>query len=304
MEQKTVKKGRYHVLRRIGRGNRGEVFLVEDTTSGQQVALKLFGANASLLSSLQQDSLCCFDDEVKTVTGLCHPNILPLLDSGEEGINGTPFIVMPYCPEGSLAAWLQDKENCKALSFQDVAYIVRQAADALQYAHEHAVIHQNVKPSNFLFNGDAGFHCLMLSDFHMTSFLPKSSSAELSAVGSPLYMAPEQWKGQPVVATDQYALAVMTYLLLTGRPPFQGEELRDAHSNIPPALPSSINPIISQGIDAVLLRALEKEPGERFATISAFASAFEQIIQPMAAPAMVTPIPTTKLSADWDASGG
>ncbi len=303
MEREIVNNGRYHVLRRIGQGDRGEVFLVEDTTSGQPVALKLFGALAPLLSHFQHDALSCFDEKVKAVTGLRHPNILPVLDFGEE--SGTPFVVMPYCAEGPLAAWLQDKENCKALSFQDVAYIVRQAADALQYAHEHAVIHQHVQPSNFLFNGDAGFYCLMLSDFHITGFLPKASTTGLSVVGSPLYMGPEQWKGQVVVASDQYALAVMTYLLLTGRPPFQGdaEQLRDAHSNILPALPSTINPILSQGIDAVLLRALEKEPDKRFTTISAFADAFERIIQPMAAPAMVTPVPTTKLSAGWDTSG-
>ena len=104
-------------------------------------------------------------------------------------------------------------------------------------------------------------------------------------------MAPEQWDGHAVPASDQYALAVMVYQLLTGRPPFQGdpEQLMHEHINTPPALPSTINPTLSQGIDAVIARALAKQPGDRFVTISAFASAFQRTIQPMTAPAMVIP---------------
>jgi eukaryotic-like serine/threonine-protein kinase len=294
LKQETLKQGRYRVLSLIGRGPISEVYLVEDMWIGQQVALKCLWVNAPPPASQQSTALSFFDYKVKTIARLDHTNILPILDYSEESTNEVlnPYVVMPYCPEGSLANWLKNGENYNTLSLQDVASIVHIIADALQDAHEHDVLHLKVNPSNILINRGTGFQGLMLSDFLMTSLVSDSGEVGLTNANSPIYTAPEQWKDKPVVATDQYALAVLTYILLTGRPPFQGNivELMEAHMNQVPITPSTINPLLSHGIDTVLLRALEKEPDDRFVMISAFASAFERVIQPMAAPAMVMPI--------------
>ncbi len=289
MVLEAMKKGRYRVLYRIWRGSLSEVYLGEDTASGRQVALKILWVGAS--SSQNESS---FENKAKTLAKLCHPNIVQLLDSGSEVIDGTllHFIVMPFYPYGTLATWLENAENCKALSMQDIGRILRQSADALQYAHDHNIIHQDVRPSNILIEREANVHFLLLSDFRLTALSSETFDIPSPLASSALYMAPEQWKRQPVRpvrASDQYALAVIVYLLLTGCSPFRGslEELMEAHLHMQPISPSTINPFLSQGIDMMLLRALEKKPGDRYARVTDFASAFEQIIQPMAAPAMV-----------------
>jgi serine/threonine protein kinase len=295
MEQETLKQGRYRVLSLISMGRISEVYLVEDMQTGQQVALKWLWINAPPPASQQREALSFFDYKVKTIARLEYTNILPVSDYGEESINGVlnPYIVVPYCTEGSLANWLQKEENYNSLSLQDVASIVHIIANSLQYAHEHGVLHQNVNPSNILMNRGTGYQGLMLSDFRMTSFLSDSSKVGQTTANSLIYIAPEQWKDESVVATDQYALAVLTYMLLTGRPPFQGNTIEhmEAHMYKMPTTPSTINPLLSHGIDTVLLRALEKEPDDRFMTISAFARSFEHAILPMAAPAMFLPMP-------------
>jgi serine/threonine protein kinase len=294
MKQETLKQRRYRVLSLIGRGPISEVYLVEDMQIGQQVALKWLCVNAPPPASQQKATLSFFDYKVKTIAKLDHTNILPILDYGEESTKEVlnPYLVMPYCQEGSLANWLKKVENHTTLSLQDVASIVHIIADSLQYAHKHGVLHLKVNPSNILMNGGTGYQGLKLSEFLMTALVSDYYEVRHRIANSPTYRAPEQWKDEPVVATDQYALAVLTNILLTGRAPFQGNtvELMEAHMNQVPTTPSTINPVLSHGIDTVLLRALEKEPDDRFVTISAFASAFERAIQPMAAPAMVMPI--------------
>ena len=174
--------------------------------------------------------------------------------------------VMPYREEGSLANWLQ-KGGGALLSLQGVEQMVQQAAAALQYAHDHQVVHQDVKPSNFLIRtgmSNPRRPDLLLADFGIAKLSLFVSSTSLSIRGTPTYMAPEQWEGHPVPATDQYALAVMVYELLTGRAPFQGSpmQLMYAHVNTQPVAPSHLNPRLSTAIDAVILRGLAKRAEE------------------------------------------
>lgn len=216
---------------------------------------------------------------------LDHPHIMPLFDYGEATINGASlaYLVMPYRQEGSLATWLKQRSTTNLLLPQDVANFVSQAADALQNAHDHAIIHQDVKPANFLMRsaqGDPDHPELLLADFGVSKFSSATANASQSIRGTPTSMAPEQWEGTPVPATDQYALAVMAYELLTGRTPFQGglSQLMYQHFNTPPPPPSSFNARLSADIDTVLLHALAKKPAERFASIAAFARAFQQAV--------------------------
>ena len=272
--------GRFRLLRLLGRGGMGEVYLAEDDQLRRQVAIKVIQAEYP-----DPDATRLFLREARAIAMFNHPHILPLFDFGEATIHGTAltYMVMPFCKEDTLAAWMQQRRNTALLSPQDVGFIVQQAASALQYAHNHQVVHQDVKPSNFLIRSseDApGSPDLMLADFGVAKSASSTASVSQSVRGTPAYMAPEQWEGTPVPATDQYALAIMAYDLLTGHPPFQGGlgQVMYQHLHVTPQSPGKLNPRVPADVDTVLLHALAKKPGERFASISAFARAFQQAL--------------------------
>ncbi|MDQ6645434.1 MAG: serine/threonine protein kinase, partial [Chloroflexota bacterium] len=142
------------------------------------------------------------------------------------------------------------------------------------------LIHQDVKPPNFLIRTtrDAGLPDLLLTDFGVAKFIAANSSNSQSVRGTPSYMAPEQWEGNPVIASDQYALAIMVYQLVTGRLPFQGGpgQMMYQHLISEPPPPSTHSPALPVEVDAVILQALAKKPEDRFDSITAFAHAFQQ----------------------------
>ncbi len=272
--------GRFRLLRLLGRGGMGEVYLAEDDQLRRQVAIKVIQADYP-----DPDATRLFQREARAIAMLNHPHILPLFDFGEATVHGTilTYMVMPFCQEGTLAAWMQQRRNTALLSPQDVGFLVQQAASALQYAHNRQIVHQDVKPSNFLIRSSedaSGRPDLMLADFGVSKSTSATASVSQSVRGTPAYMAPEQWEGTPVPATDQYALAVLAYDLLTGHPPFQGGlgQVMYQHIHVTPPPPSTLNPRIPEDVDTVIQHALAKKPEERFASISAFARAFEQAL--------------------------
>jgi eukaryotic-like serine/threonine-protein kinase len=283
MSHEGLQVGRYRLLRLIGSGGMGEVYLAADTQIDRRVAIKLFKAEdtSPLSSDLSRRAVRLFRREMKTIAMLDHPHILPLFDYGEENVNGLllTYMVMPFRKDGSLAAWLR-RRSSKLLPLNDIEHFLFQAADALQYAHDHQIIHRDVKSSNFLIHSrkdNPDRPDLLLADFGIAKFNSAIASLSSSIRGTPTYMAPEQWKGQPVPATDQYALGVMIYELLTGYPPFQGglEQVMYLHINAEPEPPSTLNPSIHPDLDAVILRTLAKKPEDRFVSVSAFAQTFQ-----------------------------
>ncbi len=284
MALKTLQNGRYRILRPLGSGSMGEVYLVEDTRINRQVAIKVIRSESNPYPGTSEslDASRLFEREAKSVARLNHPNILPLYDFGEEKVNGSllTYMVMPYSPDGSLATWLQQHSYGGTLPPQEVAHFVREAANALQNAHDTGIIHQDVKPQNFLIRGSNTTHLpnLLLADFGIAKLSQGTAGASQVIRGTPLYMAPEQWEGNPVPASDQYSLAIMAYQLLTGKTPFQGGpgQMMYQHFNVSPLPPSAVNPSLSPDIDTVILRALAKRPEARFPTVAAFADAFEQ----------------------------
>ncbi|OLC61390.1 MAG: hypothetical protein AUH89_02715 [Ktedonobacter sp. 13_1_40CM_4_52_4] len=276
--------GRYHLLRLIGSGGMGEVYLAEDTRINRQVAIKVIRGEAIpyLDTNPSQDAARLFEREAKAIARLNHSHILPLFDYGEDIVNETPltYMVMPYCQGGSLDAWLRPKSERRSLPPQEAAYLLNQAADALQYAHDQQLIHQDVKPSNFLIRAirEIGLPDLLLTDFGVAKFIAANSSNSQSIRGTPSYMAPEQWEGNPVTETDQYAFGIMAYQLVTGRLPFQGGsgQMMYQHLTSEPQPPSTHMPSLPADVDTVILHALAKKPEDRFASISAFARAFQQ----------------------------
>ena len=280
--------GQYRLVRLLGSGGMGEVYLAEDARIGQQVAIKVSRTEATGYpdTDATKDAVRLFQREAKAIARLDHPRILPLFSYGEESVHGASltYIVMPYRPEGSFAGWLQQRSTSGLLSPRDVSYFINQAADALQYAHDNQIVHQDVKPQNFLIRSNKenpNRPDLLLSDFGIARVSSATASVSQSVRGTPAYMAPEQWSGEPVYATDQYALAVLAYELLTGRPPFTGrqEQVMFQHFSVQPLPPSSLNPSLSREIDAVILKALAKKAEDRFPSISIFARALQQAAQ-------------------------
>lgn len=285
MSHAGLQLGHYRLLHQVGGGAMGEIYLAEDTRLPRQVAIKIIRSEASSYphSEDTKELERLFQREMQAITRLDHPHILPLFDFGEERIQNMTYMymVMPYRAEGSFSDWLRTRTSHELLAPQDVAHVVSQAADALQHAHDQQLIHQDVKPSNFLIRNrtqNANQPDLLLADFGIAKISSTSSTTSQSVRGTPAYMPPEQWNGQPVPASDQYALAIMVYQLLTGQFPFQGGpgQMMHAHFTAQPPVPSALNPRISPALDAVLLRALAKNPAERFPSIAAFAQAFQQ----------------------------
>ncbi|HLZ63527.1 MAG TPA: serine/threonine-protein kinase [Ktedonosporobacter sp.] len=290
MQLEGHKIDRYHLLHRIGSGGMGEVYFAEDERIAQKVAIKLIHTgNAKEAPGEKEKRL--FQREATAIARLDHPNILPLYDYGETTIDDITlsYLVMPFRQEGTLADWLQRRPKHTNLSPQDVANFIKQASEALQHAHDHHVIHQDVKPSNFLIRSRPDQpDCpeLQLSDFGIAKFYATSSSMSQEVRGTPAYMAPEQWDGYPIPSSDQYALAIMAYELLTGQLPFNGrmEELMLQHFESQPQPPSTLNPCVPAEVDIVLAYALAKKPEDRFASMTAFAHAFELATTPESLP--------------------
>lgn len=279
--------GCYRLLRLIGSGNRGEVYLADDLNNNRQVAVKIVQTRKRTGSDPTHvdDASTSFLGKCRAIAKLDHPNILPLYEFGKQTTEETMmmYIVMPFCHGGSLARWISGRGDSGLLPIHTIIHLVRQAASALQYAHYHGIIHQDVQPNNFLLRQESGSSNdpdLLLTDFNVSGGIDTASEIDtVTITGNPTCLAPEMCEGKPVFATDQYALAIMAYEMLTGRPPFTGDSaitIIVKQLNEQPLPPSKLNPRLSADIDWVLLHALAKRPEDRFASISAFAKAFEQ----------------------------
>lgn len=282
----------YRILRLIGSGGMGEVYLAEDSRVRRQVAAKVIKIEAAGPGDqATAAALRLFLREATAIAQLDHPNILPLYDHGEAVIDIThyAYLIVPYRPEGSLINWLNTRarsQQSQQLTLKQVAHLIGQAGKALQYAHDHQIIHQDIKPANFLIRSRSEadeYPDLLLSDFGIARLASTTSSASQNVRGTPTYMAPEQWAGKPGIASDQYALAIMAYELLTGRPPFQGAPMTMMYAHIQelPGSARELNPHMPLAADIVLLRALEKKPENRFASVASFTQAFQDAFQGM-----------------------
>ena len=261
--------GNYRLLRVLGQGGFAEVYL------GQHVYLNTHAALKVLHVQLTQEHVQDFLKEARMIAHLEHSHIVRVLEFGVH--EGRPFLVMPYAAHGNLRTC---HPKGTVLPTRTLLSYVKQVADALYYAHEHKVIHRDIKPENMLVGPH---HELMLSDFGIAVVAPTiSSHRELQqVVGTITYMAPEQLQGRPYKATDQYALGVVVYEWLCGTPPFTGSYLEIAMQHLTAGVPSLREkiPALVPAVEQVVLKALAKEPGQRFESIAAFATALEQALR-------------------------
>ena len=258
--------GRYRLETLLGRGGMAEVWRAADTKLARTVAVKVIHASYAEDPQFAERFL----REARVVASLEHPNILPVYDFGDEG--GIPFLVMPHLAGGTL----RDRLHGKPAPFGVAAAWIRQLADALDAAHAAGVLHRDVKPANVLLGKDDR---LFLADFGIAKMVETLTGLTATGVvvGTPVYMAPEQAQGQSASpATDRYALAVVAYEILAGRPPFDGDNplsLMHQHVSTPaPALSTKVSGLPA-GLDAVFQKALSKNPAERPPTCRALADA-------------------------------
>jgi len=283
--------GDYRLVRWLGGGGFGNVYLAEHTRDGSQVAIKVLQIRLA-----NQDDFRAFINEARMI-GLRHPHIVPMLDFGLSR-EDTPFLVMEYAPKGTLR---QRHPKGSRVSLPTTVEYVIQIASALQYAHDRHLVHRDVKPENMLCRTDG---TILLSDFGMVSVAHASSSVSAyQAFGGTLpYMAPEQHAGHPRPASDQYTLAVVVYEWLAGTRPFVGTvpELLAQHLQTPPPSLLEQVPTLPTKVEQVVFKALSKHPLERFARVDDFAGALQTASQPPVAPpspASFSPPPTA--SSGW-----
>jgi len=267
--------GRYHILEQLGEGGMAIVYKAYDTRLERDVAIKVIRRGAFPPDHLEQ-ILKRFERESKTLAKLFHPNIVKVLDFGN--YEGSPFMVLEYSPVGTLKQHLG-----KPLSWQNAIELLIPIARALEYAHEQGVIHRDVKPSNILLTKA---NRPLLTDFGIAKILESNDATTLTGtgagIGTPEYMAPEQWTGKAGVRSDIYSLGVILYEMVTGRKPYDADTpaailLKQATEPLP--RPRLFAPDLPEGVERILIKALARNPENRFANMAGFTIAMENILK-------------------------
>ncbi|HEX6432768.1 MAG TPA: protein kinase [Gemmatimonadales bacterium] len=280
---------RYRIERELGSGGMAIVFLAEDLKHRRKVALKVL--RAELAATLGTDR---FFREIEVAAKLQHPHILPLLDSGEA--QGFLYYVMPFVDGENLRGRLTRRGE---LPIHDAVKLLGEVADALAYAHTQGVVHRDIKPDNVLLSGR---HALV-TDFGVAKAVSEATGRQTLttagvALGTPTYMAPEQATADPQVdhRVDIYALGVLAYELVAGRPPFTGmsaQEVLAAHVTREPEPISSHRPAVPATLAAIIMKCLAKRPSDRWQSADELLAQLEQQLTPTGGvtPTQTRPIP-------------
>ena len=257
--------GNYRLIQLLSKGTFADVYLGEHLYLNTPVAIKV------LRSKIDSPTLTGFLNEARQVSQLVHPHIIRVFDFGLE--SETPFLVMDYAPYGNLR---EQHSSGRPVSLSNILSYTMALASALQCAHDQHLVHRDIKPENVLLGSK---HEVLLSDFGLALL---ASDQELLQVkerfGTLSYMAPELILGQPVPASDQYALAVMVYEWLCGHLPFSGSSVDISNQQLyldPPSI-CERHPEISRAMEQVVFKGLTKEPEQRFVDVLSFARAFEE----------------------------
>jgi beta-lactam-binding protein with PASTA domain/predicted Ser/Thr protein kinase len=265
LQRDTIIDGRYRVLRRLGSGGMADVYLAEDQQLGRQVALKL------LYRHLAEDVQFVerFRREASSAAGLQHPNIVGIFDRGEW--DGTYYIAMEYVEGRTLKDIVRERGPAPSEAAVDV---VLQILRALRYAHQRGIVHRDIKPQNVLIDEDGR---VRVTDFGIARAGASDMTETGSIMGTAQYLSPEQAQGRAVDArSDLYSTGIVLYELLTGRLPFDAESpvaVALKQVSEPPLPPRELDPAIPPALEAVVLRALEKDPARRFADADEFIEA-------------------------------
>src|SRR5580704_4320568 len=256
-----MKAGRYEILGELGRGAMGVVYKATDPVIGRAVAVKTIRLSEEGTGLSRPELLSRFQTEARAAGLLTHPNIVVVFDAGEE--EGLYYITMELVEGKSVQALL---DAGHAFPLPRVLRIMEQTCNALHFAHERNVVHRDIKPANIMLTGD---DTVKVTDFGTAKILQFGTVQQTAHVmGTPSYMSPEQVKGRAVDGrSDIFSLGVMLYEMVTGEKPFPGQNITTVIYKIvneDPVPPRQIDPSIHPGISAVVMRALAKEPEQRY----------------------------------------
>ena len=271
--------GKYYVVHEVGRGSTGTVYLSHDPFYGRDVAIKLYHATSGD-DAEGRNARRMFLGEAKMVGKMQHPNIVPIYDAGEE--DGRRYVVTEHVHGArTLSAYCR---NGSLLPIDQVVAIMYKCAKALHYAHSRGVVHRDIKPSNILLTQDGD---VRIVDFGIALVADSDVSRLEGVAGSPAYMSPEQVQGHELDArSDLYSLGAVMYEMLCGQRPFRagalGKLLRQVVQSEPEPL-RAVRPEVPEELEAVVLRALQKDPADRYSTGAEFAAELTRVHQKLRA---------------------
>jgi eukaryotic-like serine/threonine-protein kinase len=267
VERDTMIDGRYRVLKRIGSGGMAEVYCAEDQQLGRRVALKLLHRRFADDEQFVER----FRREASSAAGLSHPNIVGIFDRGEW--DGTYYIAMEFVEGRTLKDIVRERGAAPPEAAADITLQILRAA---RFAHKRGIVHRDIKPHNVLIDNEGR---VRVTDFGIARAGVSDMTETGSVMGTAQYLSPEQAQGKPVDArSDLYSAGIVLYELLTGRVPFDAESpvsVALMQVSEPPVPPMEVNPEVPPALDAVTLRAMEKDPGRRYQDADEFIAALE-----------------------------
>src|SRR5258708_18407472 len=284
--------GQYEVQELLGQGGMATVYKARQPSMDRSVAIKVISGNLSD----SPEFIAGFEREARLIARLQHAHILPVYDYGRDA--ETLYLVMRLVEGGSLDQRLRQG----ALPLAEASRLLTQISGALTYAHNEGIIHRDLKPNNILLDRQGAPY---LTDFGIAKFVTSSLAltGTGTVVGTPSYMAPEQWRGEEIDArTDIYALGVMLYEMLTGKLPFTGDTpyvLMYNHIDGLPPTPTALSPDLPEGVNDIIHKAMAKDPGDRYGSAEQMAAAFSSLLSALPS-ALPTLLPTRPVAGVAD----
>ena len=299
MSDSNLKLGKYEILRELGRGAMGIVYEAYDPTIERTVALKTIRRD-QLEGAEAADVIERFKREAKAAGRLNHPNIVSIYDFGDD--NNTTYIAMEFVNGRELRSFFEKNER---FPMAEIARIMGQLLDALDYSHNFGVVHRDIKPANIIIQSNGQ---VKVADFGIARIESSQYTQAGTVLGTPAYMSPEQFMGQTVDRrSDIFSAGVVLYQFLTGEKPFSGAATTIMHKvlSVDPPAPSMLNVQTPKPFDAVIAKCIAKRPEDRFQTAREFADAIRLATEGIAAPGLTVAAATgdgTVINAGADAT--